>query len=208
MIAQFLAGGLVFFFAVCPAAATRYYVADSIGTLSIEGFIETNDKIGVLSDSDIESWRLTITGHGEPITLDKGSSDISISGRALSATDKSIIFDHSEHPPYVEEFPGGQAYVTVSQSWLVIYDLERVGINWQSADPKKQDSEGLPGLRIVFFRPDFSVDIVEFVGRTGIKTIATVRPWVDPQRALRTGNIGVRQPRQMPRLWAAWDGHG
>ena len=83
----------------------------------------------------------------------------------------------------------------MSQSWLAIYDLKRGGISWHSADPKKQDSEGLPGLRIVFFRPDFSLDIVEFVGRTGIKTIATVRPWVDPQRALRTGHIGERQRR-------------
>jgi len=188
MIAKFLGSGLVFFFAVCPATATRYYVADSTGTLSIEGFIETNDKIGVLSDSDIESWRLTITGHGEPITLDKGSSVLSITGRVLSATDKSIIFDHSEHPPYSE--PGQAGYV--SQSWLVIYDLELGGISWHSADPKKQVPEGSPGLQIFFFRPDFSLDIGQFVGRTGIQTIATVRPWVDPRRALRTGHIVER----------------
>jgi len=58
---------------VWPATATKYKIADSTGSLSIEGFIETNGKTGVLSESDIVSLRLTIAGHGAPITLDKGS---------------------------------------------------------------------------------------------------------------------------------------
>src|SRR5262245_39225940 len=97
MIARLLGSGFVFFLAVWPATATKYNIADSSSTLSIKGFIETHGKTGVLSESDIVSWSLTITGHGPPITLDKGSSTLSIVGRALSATEKSLTFDHSEH---------------------------------------------------------------------------------------------------------------
>ena len=176
MIARLLGSGFVFFLAVWPATATKYNIADSTGTLSIEGFIETNGKTGVLSDSDIVSWSLTITGHGAPITLDKGNSSFRIGGRALSATDKSFIFDYSEHLPYYdhEQFPGTPIYVP--RSWLgFFFDPDaQAAITWWSADPKAPQILGSPGFSISIARPDLYLDIWQFVGRTGIKTIATV----------------------------------
>ncbi len=175
MIARLLGSGFVFFLAVWPATATKYNVADSTGTLSIDGFIETNGKTGVLSVSDIVFWSLTITGHGTPITLDKGNSTLSIAGRALSATDKSIIFDHSEHLPYLEEsFYVVRSFLSISNFFdPTPANARTAGIAWESANPKAPAIMGSPGLSIYVFRPDFYLDIHQLVGCTGIKTIAT-----------------------------------
>ena len=164
MIARLLGSGFVFFLAVWPATATKYNIADSTGTLSIEGFIETNGKTGVLSDSDIVSWSLTITGHGAPITLDKGSSTLSIVGRALSATEESLIFDHDH---------GERSFLGVWNALQTPAPRREAGITWQSALPKEPAVSGTPGLSIYVFRPDFYLDIHQLVGRTGIETIAT-----------------------------------
>ena len=175
MIARLLGSGFVFFLAVWPATATKYNIADSTGTLSIEGFIETNGRTGVLSDSDIVSWSLTITGHGAPITLDKGSSTLSIAGRALSATEKSLIFDHREHPPYDVRSPD-----STKKNFLSVFNLFQIPappraavISWDSADPRGTIMTSTPSFGISVFRPDDDLDIHQLVGRTGIKTIAT-----------------------------------
>jgi hypothetical protein len=149
---------------VWPAAAIQYNVSDSTGTLSIEGFIETNGTTGQLSDSDIVDWSLTVKGFGAPLTLDKKISDLSIHGTSLSATTKSLVFDYGSGDGSA---PG----------WLVVWidpatrASRQADIGWKQANPSLPGAVGTPGFSIGFRNADFYYDIHQVVRRRGTEII-------------------------------------
>jgi len=163
---------------ICPAVAAKYNVADSTGTLSIKGFIETNGKIGRLSPADIVAWSLTITGHGGTLTLDKVTSALTLIGPALSATEKSLVFDYG-----AKERSGLTFWIDTTASDGTP-SLRRADIYWRSTHPKQPVAMASPGFGIAFYPTpnferavrdsDFNYEIHQFLGRTKAMPIGTV----------------------------------
>jgi len=165
MSTRFLGSALIsMLLGVWPAAAIQYNVSDSTGTLSIEGFIETNGTTGQLSTSDIVDWSLTIKGFGAPLTLDKKISDLYIHGAPLSATTKSLVFDYGS---------GGGSTL----GWLIVSTDDvppaprQAIISWKKSHPSLPAMVAGPGFDIGFPNADSYFDIYQLVGRTGTAII-------------------------------------
>ena len=90
--------------AAAPAQAIIYNVAiDFGGGASATGFFETNGTLGVLANSDIYYWRMTLTSDnladGSPLTIDNISSGLTdIGGSGLYATATEVLFDFTPGP--------------------------------------------------------------------------------------------------------------
>src|SRR3974390_853371 len=80
------------------AADITYAVARSIGAGTVTGTITTDGQIGVLAQSDIVSWTLTLTDPnlvgGSPDTISSASAaQTAVGGQDLVASARQITFN-------------------------------------------------------------------------------------------------------------------
>lgn len=73
-----------------------YSVDQSIGSGSVVGDIQTNGTLGVLAQSDIIGWNLTLNGAGATFNLTSaGGSAVLLVGNDLTATPTQLLFNYS-----------------------------------------------------------------------------------------------------------------
>lgn len=79
-----------------PASAAEYLVNISGNGVSATGSITTDGTVGVLSESNITDWLLSLDDGSGAFTLDGPSnSEVWLIGTALSATATDLLFDFS-----------------------------------------------------------------------------------------------------------------
>lgn len=128
-----------FLFAACAAGvllspngafAATYVGTHSVGGGSLQLSISTDDTIGILADSNITDWSLTMTNGGGTITLDRGNSQLAVlSGMSLSATASDLLFDFGLNGLFAISFSSN-----VSQHYFCV-DAAGAGISCNAMRP-------------------------------------------------------------------------
>lgn len=81
------------------AHATTYVATRTVGAMTAELSITTDDTIGVIKAANIVDWTIKITGYSRTATLEgyfgSENSRVEIKGAALSATATDLLFDFS-----------------------------------------------------------------------------------------------------------------
>lgn len=95
----FLATVFLTLFATTANTAIIYDVNRTIGEGTVTGFIETDGTMGVLSQTNIEVWSITLFAPdlnlGNPVTFDSASGSAFIGGTATTATSTGLEYDFS-----------------------------------------------------------------------------------------------------------------
>jgi hypothetical protein len=75
------------------AGPIKYVVSQTFYTGKVTGFIETDGKIGALTNTDVIGWNLLLSGGGSKADLTPLDSSASDGGGPLSATSSELLFD-------------------------------------------------------------------------------------------------------------------
>ena len=81
------------------AHATTYAISETVGSLSLGGTITTDGRIGALGNFDIQTWNLTITGFGPPVSMVPLFTIYFILGDNLVATPTDLEFNFAAKSP-------------------------------------------------------------------------------------------------------------
>jgi len=86
-------------FGTSGAHATTYAISETIGALTLGGTITTNGRIGPLVGGDIQTWNLTLTGFGPPISIVPNFTFYFILGDNLIASPADLEFNFAANSP-------------------------------------------------------------------------------------------------------------
>ena len=82
--------------AICSGTLSKadiiYDVNLTVGTGSVTGFIQTDEKVGVLSAADLRNWNLLLTDGSHTQTL-QPINGVSVNQSSLTATTAGLFFD-------------------------------------------------------------------------------------------------------------------
>lgn len=81
------------------ACATTYALSETIGSLTLGGTITTNGRFGPLAVGDIQTWDLTLTGFGPPVSMVPLFTFYFILGDNLVATPTDLQFNFAAQSP-------------------------------------------------------------------------------------------------------------
>jgi hypothetical protein len=97
-----LAGLSILFAAAASHASIVYSVNRSIGTGSVVGTVTTDGTLGVLSNTNVTAWSLTLDeGDAEgPFLITESNSQLAVAGDGLTATLTQLFFDFSGSSDY------------------------------------------------------------------------------------------------------------
>jgi hypothetical protein len=184
-----LAASLLFI-GFSDAYATVYNVNDGTASLTVSGTITTNGDLGVLTQTDIVGWNLTLDGFNQSLLLTEANSTMFFQGPNLVATSSALLFDYS--------LPGSTYLTFVS----VPNDLPTTGlIDWGAifGNGRLHLSSGSNGGPPGTF-------LNEIVSRTGVQEIATAVPEPSTWAMMLLGFAGVGYMTYRRRKVAAFAG--
>jgi hypothetical protein len=172
MLKLITAAALLSASATARAAVITYNVNQTIGLGSVVGSIQTNGTFGVLAQSDILGFALTVSGPGASVRLTQADSIFATQGANLSANASNLLFDYSGPSGFAlfqqGSFGTGQRYYC----------------NSSVADTCFQGASAIPEA---FNSPSAQVE-----ARTGLQTIGTVAAVPEPASwAMMIGGFGL-----------------
>ncbi len=187
------------------ANAITYNVSRTIGGGSVTGTIETDGKLGILSESNIVDWTLTLSspnlrlGPTEVIRKSDPGSTTQVYGPALVATATQLTFDSDSPFAFIV-----QAFAT-GNGWCLMGRLvqcrpttnpQEENIMFHSSNPPFESPLNVP------FDPDILI-VAESASRAGIQVVGTATAAVPLPAALPLlgaglgvlGFVGIRRRR-------------
>jgi hypothetical protein len=163
------------------ANATTYVATRTVGTMTAQLSITTDDTIGVLSSANIVDWTLKLSGQSRTATLEgyfgSENSRVEIKGAALSATATDLLFDFSLN---------SQAYMLFQvndTSDISIFRSLYCVQTWNCYD--QNHGEEIIGI-------GFLDSVHDIAAKTGVQVLASTASVPEPASwAMMIGGLGV-----------------
>ena len=105
-------------------AAITYLVNQTIGAGSVVGSITTNGDLGILDQSDITGWNLTLNGDGASYVVTQADSIVTVGGANLTASLSHLFFNFDGAYAFLlfqNGAPGGQQYYCNATDYGICY---------------------------------------------------------------------------------------